>query len=525
MKSIDHPITNVHFLGSKLRSLRKQSGMTLEDLATRCIQIDTHNAPSISYLSLIETGRRSPAKNVLKVFSKVFQKDLNWFLDDRQQPKTENIEDIERALERMQLEPGILFSKDLLEIAIPELLTQSRISGRQFAHILIRAHQEKNRNQFPDLERTADRISKKRFPLQSNHILELYAQHDLKIKWFKKNPFNTVTDRGLEVKTQFRSFFDYPNTVYINETLRYSEARLKYDLAYHLGHKILHGGDGMVSSQATGGELGGSPKPAPTESTSLNQKDILIAWRDFECSFFAGALLCPRQPFRQFLARKAYDIFSGKQVDLTPTVIMRRMTAVSPYRHWHYFDVYTPNKLRAVYRGNGIPLPWGTMTNNPDLCRQWALFRLADHPTNQKTLTQISLMKEVNRPSRLYACIATRLRDAAGNPHVISVGVDLLPLLKTHGSDIKKMIKKLENITLDQNHRIEIPDTIKSAIQSAGSILNIGWINTALESPANIICPRCSACPLDEQCSYSNPKSQKQLSWIEEIKSEIISEK
>ena len=52
---------NVHFLGSKLRMLRKQSGMTLEDLATRCIQIDTINAPSVSYISLIERGQRTPA--------------------------------------------------------------------------------------------------------------------------------------------------------------------------------------------------------------------------------------------------------------------------------------------------------------------------------------------------------------------------------------------------------------------------------------------------------------------------------
>ncbi len=40
---------------------------------------------------------------------------------------------------------------------------------------------------------------------------------------------------------------------------------------------------------------------------------------------------------------------------------MRRMTKVSPYPHWHFFDAYPPGFLRAVYRGNGIPLPWETL--------------------------------------------------------------------------------------------------------------------------------------------------------------------
>ena len=37
--------------------------------------------------------------------------------------------------------------------------------------------------------------------------------------------------------------------------------RLKYDLATYLAHKILHNGDGVVSSHASGGEIGGSPRP------------------------------------------------------------------------------------------------------------------------------------------------------------------------------------------------------------------------------------------------------------------------
>ena len=55
--------------------------------------------------------------------------------------------------------------------------------------------------------------------------------------------------------------------------------------------------------------------------------------------------------------RSEYTTARGDKVELTNTLVMRRMSSVSPYPHWHYFDAYPPGNLRAVYRGNGIPLP------------------------------------------------------------------------------------------------------------------------------------------------------------------------
>ena len=102
----------------------------------------------------------------------------------------------------------------------------------------------------------------------------------------------------------------------------------------------------------------------------MNAQDVLHAWRDFECSFFAGALLAPRVPFRRFLARERHRVEAGAKLELTPAVVMRRMTKVSPYPYWHFFDAYPPGYLRAVYRGNGIPLPWGNLAQVSDPCPQ-----------------------------------------------------------------------------------------------------------------------------------------------------------
>ncbi len=103
--------------------------------------------------------------------------------------------------------------------------------------------------------------------------------------------------------------------IYLNKALQNDAARLKFDLASHIGHKVLHGGDGMKSDHATGGEIGESPDSGAAFRAGIEVKDVLLAWRDFECSFFAGALLCPKVPFRRFLTRERYRIEARRKLE------------------------------------------------------------------------------------------------------------------------------------------------------------------------------------------------------------------
>ena len=143
---------------------------------------------------------------------------------------------------------------------------------------MIRSYQEKNYNQFNYIEKEAETIGKKRFPLSTNDILSLYKKNNLKIKWFNKDTFHTKGDSEQEIKSLFRSFYDKDDkTIYINSKIKADSSRVKYDLSTYLAHKILHGGDGIVSSHVTGGELGGSPRPNERKTSLINQKDILYA--------------------------------------------------------------------------------------------------------------------------------------------------------------------------------------------------------------------------------------------------------
>jgi len=158
-----------HFLGTKIRNLRKRNNLTLEDLSSRCVKLDPISAPSVSYLSMIERGKRVPSEDMLEVIASVFQKNINWFLDDANEQKEIVPEKGSRGgIRGMALEPSFLFSNEILQIAIPEMLSQTGTTGRQFAHLLIRAHQEHHQNHFPDLERAAEEIGGKRMPLSSS---------------------------------------------------------------------------------------------------------------------------------------------------------------------------------------------------------------------------------------------------------------------------------------------------------------------------------------------------------------------
>ncbi len=242
-----------HFLGTKIKSLRKRNNLTLEDLSVRCMQVDREAAPSVSYLSMIENGKRVPSEALMKVIAEIFQKDISWFLDETVENETMEPLRTATAIEGMPLEPRFLFAPALLQTAIPELLSQTGTTGRQFAHLLIRAHQESNQNRFPDLERAAESIGRKQFPLSTEDMFDIAKNLGMKIKWFDQASFKDKGDTDKPLETLVRSFFEAPNVVYLNEALEASPARLKYDLANHIAHVVLHGGDGARAPQISGG--------------------------------------------------------------------------------------------------------------------------------------------------------------------------------------------------------------------------------------------------------------------------------
>lgn len=498
-------IRNAHFLGTKIRNLRKNNKLTMEDLSARCVKINAESAPSVSYLSMIERGKRHPSEQMLSVIAAVFQKDVKWFLDDVPEEQAIVPDKGNRGgIAGMALEPSFLFSNDILQIAIPEMLSQTGVSGRQFAHLLIRAHQEHHQNHFPDIERAAEAIGKKQLPLSVEALFEICKALNLSIEWFDELTMQQMSDIGARCETTVRSYFEAPNTIWLNKVLQQHPKRLKYDLAVYVGHHVLHASDGVKSPMYAGSRAtstGRSDMAVADQSSKLNTHDIVHAWRDFECSFFASALLCPKVSFRRLLEHNAHEVSVAEVADVSTSVCMRRMTAVSSYSHWHYFDAYPPGRLTAVYRGNGIPLPWGNMRLVQDPCQHWAVFRMIDS-TETGTSAQISLL-DVDGQARIYCCESMKVTDMVGKSHVLCAGIDLNPALLAQGIDAGELSNELKLACVNGGGSVSIPPSIKQELTRISRILNIAWLERGIEKEARLICPRSSACPRNPKCHSS----------------------
>jgi len=518
-------IRKAHFLGTKIRNLRKRNNLTMEDLSARCVKTDANAAPSVSYLSMIERGKRFPSEEMLGVIASVFQKNVDWFLDDvSEEDAIMPIKGRRGGIAGMALEPSFLFSKEILQIVVPEMLSQTGVSGHQFAHLLIRAHQENNQNHFPDLERAAEEVGRKQMPLTLDAVKQICKDMGLVIKWFDRLPDDIADEMGGQTKTLVRSFFEPPNMIYVNNILKAQPVRLKYDLAVHIGHCVLHNRDGLKSVMVAGRNSSGSLQSNRShiiQSSAVDAQDIIHAWRDFECSFFAGALLCPKVPFRQLLDRHAYEVNIGKFVDVSTSVVMRRMTAVSSYPHWHYFDAYPPGKLKAVYRGNGIPLPWGNMRMVQDPCQHWAVFRMINMQA-ETTSAQISILN-VNDQPRIYCCESTKVKDLAGNDHVLCAGIDMNPAIESQGKDALSLAEDLKTACVGNGGSVAIPGAIKKDLMSVAKILNIAWVERGIENYSRLICPRSSTCPREPSCYENDTACEAELD-IREVQQQIITQ-
>ncbi|HHC6702384.1 TPA: DUF3612 domain-containing protein [Vibrio parahaemolyticus] len=492
-------IRQSHFLGTKIRNLRKNNHLTMEDLSARCVRINPEYAPSVSYLSMIERGKRVPSIDMLEVIAEVFQKDPAWFLDD--EPELEAItpnKGNRGGINGMALEPSFLFSNDILQIAIPEMLSQTGITGRQFAHLLIRAHQENHQNHFPDLERAAEEVGLKRLNLSVEDLIDIAKSMGLDIRWVDRAPQDVIDEMGVNAKQLITSFMEPPGTIYLNKRMRDYPTRLKYDLSVYIGHRVLHSSDAMNNVLSIGHQNNWEQMDSPVSNSELNSQDILQAWRDFESSFFAGALLCPKVPFRQLLDRSGYEIDVHKKAGVSPSVAMRRMTVVSPYPHWHYFDAYGPGKLKAVYRGNGIPLPWGNMRKVNDPCQHWAVFRRLSQPLDTSS-AQISILNVGDEP-RIYCCESVNVFDPAGNNRVLCAGIDLNPAISAQGGDAVSIAEELKSLCVASGGSSVIPPHIKKDLTTIAKILNINWIERGIQSQARLICSRGAVCPRQPSC-------------------------
>jgi hypothetical protein len=107
----------------------------------------------------------------------------------------------------------------------------------------------------------------------------------------------------------------------------------------------------------------------------------------------------------------------------------------------------------------------------------------------------------------------------AGNPHVLSVGIDLAPALRSHSADAEKIIAGITEECVRHRGEARIPRAAVEAIRAAARVLNIAWVEDALLRPARIICPRSTHCPRPEHCAGASRARE-----ITDVREEIVTQ-
>jgi hypothetical protein len=118
--------------------------------------------------------------------------------------------------------------------------------------------------------------------------------------------------------------------------------------------------------------------------------------------------------------------------------------------------------------------------------------------------------------SFLYCCHSLRVRDMAGNPHVLSVGVDLAPALDANGVDSTATVGAILRECLHRRGEARIPKEAAQALGALANVLNIAWIEDALAQPARVICPRSTRCPRRERCEHAPASRAREIADVRE---------
>ena len=79
-------------------------------------------------------------------------------------------------------------------------------------------------------------------------------------------------------------------------------------------------------------------------------------------------------------------------------------------------------------------------------------------------------------------------------------GMDLAPALDANAFSSTELIAATFNECLQHHGQARIPKAAMQAIRAVANVLNIAWVEEALEQPARIICPRSGRCPRPGRC-------------------------
>lgn len=434
--------------GMKIRQARLKSNLSANEFATK-VKI------SRSYLTEIEKGRKYPKAEKIFKMAEVLGKEYDDLVSIKLDP---GLIHLEKALNSpiIQQFPYRDFGMDknfvvemlmhapkeasALVHAVGDLARYADLEEDHLFRAMLRSYQEIQHNYFEDIEISVEKFLKE-FELTGLLPVTLKSLENILI-----DDFNLMIDKSKIANSPelsiYRSLYieGEPPELLINSKLNNNQ--IKFNIAREIGYKYLQLEERSITS-------------SPDEINSFQQ-----VLNDFKASYFAGALLMPKNKIA-----KDIEILFGKnffdsdviytmlfKYDVTPEMLFYRFSEIIPKffnMPVHFLRTHSNGsdfQLIKYLNMTGVSIPAGLKLNE-QFCRRWLNIRLLNLPESSGDInfgTQISNFHDSNEQ---YLCFGFV------NPHTLSSTIKSSVVL---GIRIDGLANKIINFIGDP----EIPSTV-----------------------------------------------------------------
>jgi XRE family transcriptional regulator, fatty acid utilization regulator len=387
-------------LGRRIRQLRKDRGMTLDDVGAAI-------GRAASQVSVLENGKREPRLGDLRSVAKALGVSLEQLLAADALPKRAQLE-IE--LERVQRGP-LFDSLGLSPLHVRKGLSDAAIQTIVALHAeLDRLHRE--RAATPEEARRANTELRRQMRTQNNYFPELEAQ--------ARELLATVEHTGGPLSQRVASDL----AAHLGFSLHYvgdlpNSTRSVSDLKHHRIYlKINAGGDPRtVLLQALAGHVLGAKQPR-------DYRDFLL--QRVETNYLAAALMVPEDDAVAFLT-EAKDKRELSVEDLRDAFAVSYETAAHRFTNLatqhlgiplHFLKVHESGTISKAYENDNAAFPTDVLgaVEGQLVCRKWSARRVFDAEDRFSPFHQYT-----DKPNGTYWCTSS-IQSTAQGAFSVSVG-------------------------------------------------------------------------------------------------------
>ncbi len=317
--------------GIKLKRTREAQQLTLQELAQRA-------GMSTSYVAEIESGKKYPKSDKILQLAQALGCSYDELISSKLDREFDGLQELlsSRGLRDFPFELFGVPGDDLLKLltkapaevaallrALGDIAAQYDIGVEHFLHAALRSYQELTGNYYEDLEAAAERFAKEALPgrrgaapASSGQALRAWVQQHCGLE---------IDERGLLERPallEFRAVLSRKPRPRLLLNPQLGESQRAFALAREVGYKV----------------LGISPAARSLTTPPDREDSFEQVLSDFKASYFAGALLLPRQALvadlRALLRQTTWQpkVLPGMlaHYDVTSETLMYRLSQLLP---------------------------------------------------------------------------------------------------------------------------------------------------------------------------------------------------